>query len=396
MRLQADLPGPVDHAHAAAGDLLQQLVVAEVRDLAEAVGGRGGFGRGDGRRRTGRSRAERLGHLLDTIVIGEERLQLAGQVGITGQPFLLVEKLAGVHRCQIGRDRFIDLLFPPHRLAGVVRHGAFSFRAWWSVTAAAARELGQPALEQPCHGGGSAIQAGTDLGQREPLTMAQHQGLALDFRLGRQGIGQVDGLLLALGLLAGRGLLGRQPGAEAGGGLVQGRLQGAFPSHVARARRAARRASAMAPAGICRSQAAISAALWPRNCSRLQCAPAASAGPRPRRRACLAVACPGEAGPAGAGTRGSVPGPSRGHRRQEPCQSSLAIAVNGATPAARGRHFFRARTCSKSVPEAVGQAALPVPREVKQQASSPGTGKAACHLQMVGPLCGNAFENPLR
>ena len=28
--IQADLPGLVDHAHAAAGDLLQQLVIAEV------------------------------------------------------------------------------------------------------------------------------------------------------------------------------------------------------------------------------------------------------------------------------------------------------------------------------------------------------------------------------
>ena len=30
--VQADLPGPVDHPHAAAGDLAEQLVIAEVAD----------------------------------------------------------------------------------------------------------------------------------------------------------------------------------------------------------------------------------------------------------------------------------------------------------------------------------------------------------------------------
>ena len=33
--VQAHLPGPVDHAHAAAGDLVEQLVVAEILDAAE-------------------------------------------------------------------------------------------------------------------------------------------------------------------------------------------------------------------------------------------------------------------------------------------------------------------------------------------------------------------------
>ena len=42
--VEADLPGLVDDAHAAAGDLLQQFVVAEVADARQFAGQLGGAG----------------------------------------------------------------------------------------------------------------------------------------------------------------------------------------------------------------------------------------------------------------------------------------------------------------------------------------------------------------
>jgi hypothetical protein len=110
--VQANLPGAIDHAHAAAGDLLQQFVIAEVmQDRARRLdrfAGRQG--------RWFRVGSKRLGQVLNLVMVREERSQLGGQVGMTGEQVLPVRRLAGFDRLDIGgNDRIHSLA------AGLVR-----------------------------------------------------------------------------------------------------------------------------------------------------------------------------------------------------------------------------------------------------------------------------------
>ena len=63
--------------------------------------------------------------------------------------------------------------------------------------------------------------------------MLQFHRAPLVFRQLCQRLGQVQQLFLAHRALTGRGLIGRKPGFEAQGGILQGRLQGAFLGCVA-------------------------------------------------------------------------------------------------------------------------------------------------------------------
>ena len=74
----------------------------------------------------------------------------------------------------------------------------------------------QAAFQKSGHGVRGSIESCGDLGQGAALPVVQDKGLAL--RLGEpgQGIGQMDGLLVPHGLLAGRRLLGGQPSSQAG------------------------------------------------------------------------------------------------------------------------------------------------------------------------------------
>ena len=93
--VQADLPGLVDHAHAAAGDDLQQLVVAEVADTGQLAGllraVRGAVGL------VGQPQVARLA--VNAGVVGEEIAEPAGQLGMAGQ-----------QRFPVGHDAGLDLL----------------------------------------------------------------------------------------------------------------------------------------------------------------------------------------------------------------------------------------------------------------------------------------------
>ncbi len=118
LAVEAHLPGPVDDAHAAAGDLAEQFVVAK------ALPSRGGGdrpvqhhrclgarvlekGSGDGGRAT-----ERPGQVNQAGAVGEELVQLRGQVGMTGQQRRPVRNLAGFLGLQVlGQDLVQTTLF---------------------------------------------------------------------------------------------------------------------------------------------------------------------------------------------------------------------------------------------------------------------------------------------
>jgi hypothetical protein len=115
--VEAELPRPVDDAHAPAGDLFEKLVVAEG---ASPAGGRcrgRRLGGGDGH--LGRGGCRVAGGVSEAVVVREEGAQLVGQVGVSGQPVLAARRLTGFAGIQQLGDRLIDAL-----LARRLRHGS--------------------------------------------------------------------------------------------------------------------------------------------------------------------------------------------------------------------------------------------------------------------------------
>jgi hypothetical protein len=108
--VQADVPSLVDDAHAAAGDLLQQLVIAE--GAQAGPGGRGGDGL-----------AHRLRQALEAVVVGEELRQLGGQLGVPRQQLLPTGGGAFPGRLQVSRNDRVQALPRVHfaRLVGAHR-----------------------------------------------------------------------------------------------------------------------------------------------------------------------------------------------------------------------------------------------------------------------------------
>ena len=102
--IEADLPRFVDDAHAAAGKLLDQLVVAKVpqprtRRTRSFIGPDGGF--------TNLRLVHRVGKTIHLLLVGEECTQIVSQRGMPPQQFLMIGLLAGVDVLQIGvQDRF--------------------------------------------------------------------------------------------------------------------------------------------------------------------------------------------------------------------------------------------------------------------------------------------------
>ena len=90
------LPGLEDDAHAAAGDLLQQFVVAEHlagADVATAGGAVGAVG-------PARAAAERSHESVEAIQVGKEGFELRGQVGMGGEELLPVRGRARLDRIE--------------------------------------------------------------------------------------------------------------------------------------------------------------------------------------------------------------------------------------------------------------------------------------------------------
>ena len=96
--VEADLPGLVDDAHAAAGDLLQQLVIAEVADGAQRRGNPGG--RLAGSSVGAFARRRRDGGPPHPVVVGEERAQGLGQLRVPGKQLLPVGGLPASTACR--------------------------------------------------------------------------------------------------------------------------------------------------------------------------------------------------------------------------------------------------------------------------------------------------------
>jgi hypothetical protein len=99
--LELDLPGLVNHAHATAGNLLQQLVVAERADFPQRAGRSSRAGRK--RRRVSRHLGarggrgpQRPGQVLKSLTVGQEGFQLRGDVCVLGQELLAVRRPARV------------------------------------------------------------------------------------------------------------------------------------------------------------------------------------------------------------------------------------------------------------------------------------------------------------
>jgi len=107
--IQTDLAGLEHHSHAAPGDLVQQLIVADVADRA-----RGsysfpsfqpkGFPAGGSLVALG----QRPGQGDDLLLRREKRLQLRRQIGIALEPLLGLGMFARFHGLEISGDGFIQ------------------------------------------------------------------------------------------------------------------------------------------------------------------------------------------------------------------------------------------------------------------------------------------------
>ena len=127
--VQCHLAGLVDHAHAAAADLLQQLVVAEVADARPG----GGCGlsrcqrRGLGQRgflttKGGCQPPQRLGETFDPRPAGEELAQLRRELRVAGQHAVPVHGPARLGRLDAGDEDLLQPLFPPGQVAVLSVH----------------------------------------------------------------------------------------------------------------------------------------------------------------------------------------------------------------------------------------------------------------------------------
>jgi hypothetical protein len=96
-----------NHAHAAAGDRFQQLVVAEIGNPAQRriLLSWGRLGR---LRETTLRRPEGCGRQPHAVVVGEEGPQVRRQVGVPGQQFLAFRRLPGIDGVQVRRDDFLQ------------------------------------------------------------------------------------------------------------------------------------------------------------------------------------------------------------------------------------------------------------------------------------------------
>jgi hypothetical protein len=152
--VQANLPGAPDDAHAALGDLLQQLVVAEIAHAAESRRPMGQGGPFVG--------TCWHGQLAQFVVVGEEGGQLRRQIGVALEQLLAVEPLSSLHCFQVSGDHLVQRLLPASPVVVRVTHGPSSpykrlrscFSPRWSspATAAGVRPSSAPisAIDRPC------------------------------------------------------------------------------------------------------------------------------------------------------------------------------------------------------------------------------------------------------
>ena len=266
------MPRLEDDPHPADGDLLEQLELAEL--AADPGVASASELRPAGRRRpAGVRRRHIIGptRLRTRVLVGEERDQVVGEIRMIGRGTRRDRAPAGLDRLEVDRrwPRIeLPLAFRPHPdsvegwarswIASAARRGGLELLA----------ELLQTPLQQPGDGAGRPVEARTDLGQRATLPVMQDQGLPLVERQQGQRVGQPDGLLVSLCVLAGRRAIGGQPGAEPDRRRGQLLLERRSRLTSRLSRPWARNTSETFRARIALSQARRSASLSPRNCSR--------------------------------------------------------------------------------------------------------------------------------
>jgi len=157
---QAFLPRLVDDAHAAARDLVEHLVIAEVAELA----------------RPGRQQvAQRGGEAVEVVLVGEEGGQVVGQLGVFVEQFFPAGGGSVLERTQVAGQHLVQTLFAfPLRLR---RHGGFSTGALQQGP-----EVLQPAPQQAGHRRLGAAEQGGDLGDGGVVQVVHLHGAALVLR----------------------------------------------------------------------------------------------------------------------------------------------------------------------------------------------------------------------
>ena len=107
--VQAQLPRLVDDAHAAAGDLLQQLVITDVADGGPQRRGRPDCRRGDRLCRGSLLAPPQQRH---RVAVGEIRLQFPGQVGVFGEEEGAIDDLAAVQPLHVIGEHLLQGSLP--------------------------------------------------------------------------------------------------------------------------------------------------------------------------------------------------------------------------------------------------------------------------------------------
>jgi hypothetical protein len=118
--VEPDVPRLEHHAHSSAGDLLDQLVIAEspsVRDPWITV-------RVDGKTRADRRTvAKRSDKSIESVLIGEVFGELGGQRGMAVEEFLAVDGLSRLDVLEVGGDHLGQARVARDRIVQRSRHG---------------------------------------------------------------------------------------------------------------------------------------------------------------------------------------------------------------------------------------------------------------------------------
>ena len=232
------------------------------------------------------------------------------------QPLGAIGRPAGFDQLEIGGDRLVEALlalrgrssFTSGRLFGGRLHCENPFV---QSGRSSSRKSRHAATQQAADGGVAAAELPGDRRHRLAFQVFELHGAALVLGQLGQCLGQAQQAFAGHGPLAGRRIVGREPGLQARGRPFELRLQGALLAHVA--------LGAMVGAWRRRScRPAFAAANRPaRRPSGRGTGPACGgppggfAAPGRRHRAWAEAACPAEVWPAAPGSAGNAPGRAR-------------------------------------------------------------------------------------
>ena len=217
------LPGFENDPHPAAGDLFDQLEVAEIGACFDRAIRAGALAR-VGRRLVATvilPRQERAGQALESIFVGEERQRSSARSAWRartsarsgGRPARTASRYSAMARSSLCSRSESAGVGPrtPAKSARTVMPRSTQVRA-----SSCSRRCLRPRFRSPATALVRPIESGADFGQRASLPVVQDECLALTLGKPLQRVGQQDGLLVPLRVLAGRWLFEGEPGTEAG------------------------------------------------------------------------------------------------------------------------------------------------------------------------------------